>query len=241
MVWGQYRFGILREYVPDSVVLSLWQHRYALISITKNMNPISKLKRAISYIPILIHVLIATLSWKLRLMLKSNKCVMGAIKMRKSIRHYQERAIEAEKLDKVLEAGRLAPSAGNLQEWKFVVVSNKSTREKLAIVANNQKFVREAPVVIVACATITDYVIGRQLAYPIDLAVAVDHLTLKAVEEGLGTCWVGSFDEDGIKKILDIPDTIRVVILLTMGYPKYIPGLRKRKRMEEIVAFEKWT
>ena len=161
--------------------------------------------------------------------------------MRKSIRHYQEKAIEAEKLSKVLEAGRLAPSAGNLQEWKFVVVSNKCTREKLAIAANNQKFVREAPVVIVACATITDYVMGRQLAYPIDLAIAVDHLSLKAVEEGLGTCWVGSFDEDGIKKILDIPDTIRVVILLTMGYPKYIPGPRKRKRMEEIVAFEKWT
>jgi nitroreductase len=80
-----------------------------------------------------------------------------------------------------------------------------------------------------------------QPAYPIDLAIAIDHITLKAVEEGLGTCWVGSFNEEEVKKILGIPDNVRVVTLLTIGYPKYVPSPRKRKSKEEIVAYEKWT
>ena len=200
----------------------------------------NKVKRAISYIPALIPALITTLTWKLRP--KGNMSVMTAIKMRRSIRHYKDVLVEEEKLDRVLEAGRLAPSAGNLQEWKFVVVRDKTTKEKLAIAANNQRFVVDASVVIAACATVTDYAMERgQLAYPIDLAIAVDHITLKAVEEGLGTCWVGDFDEEEVKKILGIPDNIRVVTLLTIGYPEYVPGPRKRKRMEEIVAYEKWT
>ena len=200
----------------------------------------AKLKRAISSIPALIPALITTLAWKLRS--KGDMGVMTAIKMRRSIRHYKDKPVEKEKIDRVLEAGRLAPSAGNLQEWKFVVVRNKRTREKLAIATYNQKFVKEASVLIVACATITDYVMEcRQLAYPIDVAIAVNHITLKAVEEGLGTCWVGSFDEEEVKKILSIPDNIRIVTLLTIGYPKYVPGPRKRKRKEEIVVYEKWS
>jgi len=100
----------------------------------------------------------------------------------------------------------------------------------------------EAPLVIVACATITDCVLeSGQLAYPMDVAIAVDHMTLKAVEEGLGTCWVGSFDERKVKEALNIPDDVRVVTLLTLGYPKYVPGPRKRKKLEEIVAYEKWS
>jgi nitroreductase len=80
-----------------------------------------------------------------------------------------------------------------------------------------------------------------QLAYPIDVAIAVDHITLKAVEEGLGTCWVGSFNEEEIKEILRIPNNIRIITLLTIGYPKYVPGQRNRKRKEEIVVYEKWA
>lgn len=199
----------------------------------------TKLKRAISYVPALIPTLITTLSWKL--MPKGDTGVMTAIKMRRSIRHYKDKTVEEEKLDRVLEAGRLAPSAGNLQEWKFVVVRDKGTREKLAIAADS-RFVKEASVVIVACATVTDYAMEcGQLAYQIDVAIAVDHITLKAVEEGLGTCWIGSFDEEEVKKILGIPDNIRIVTLLTIGYPKYVPGPRKRKRREEIVVYEKWS
>ena len=198
-----------------------------------------KLKRMILYMPALIPAFISTLSW--RIFTNKNVSVMTAIKMRRSIRHYKDKTVEWEKLKKVLEAGRLAPSAGNMQEWKFVVVSDKNTREKLAMAAHSG-FVEEAPLVIVACATITDCVLeSGQLAYPLDVAIAVDHMTLKAVEEGLGTCWVGSFNEEEIKKILRIPDNIRVVTLLTIGYPKYVPGQRKRKRMGEIIVYEKWT
>ena len=140
-----------------------------------------------------------------------------------------------------MEAGRLAPSVGNMQEWKFVVISDKNTREKLAMAAHS-RFVEEAPLVIVACATITDCILeSGQLAYPLDVAIAVDHMTLKAVEEGLGTCWVGSFDERKVKEVLNIPDDVRVVTLLTLGYPKYVPGPRKRKKLEEIVAYEEWS
>lgn len=190
--------------------------------------------------PALIPASIATLAWKLGT--KGNIGVMTAIKMRRSIRHYKDLPVEDEKLDKVLEAGRLAPSAGNLQEWKFIVIRDKTAREELAIAACNQKFVSEAPVVIVACATVTDYIMeSGQLAYPIDVAIAVDHMALKAVEEGLGTCWVGSFDEEEVKKILDIHDNIRIITLLTIGYPKYVPGPRKRKGKGEIVIYDKWV
>lgn len=199
----------------------------------------TKLQRTISYIPALIPALITTLSWKL--MSKGDVGVMTAIKMRRSIRHYKDKHVEWDKLKKVMEAGRLAPSAGNMQEWKFVVVSDKNTREKLAMAAHS-RFVAEAPLVIVACATITDCVLeSGQLAYPLDVAIAVDHMTLKAVEEGLGTCWVGSFDERKVKEVLNIPDDVRVVTLLTLGYPKYVPGPRKRKKLEEIVAYEEWS
>jgi len=204
----------------------------------ENFDNLVKLKRAISYISALIPAFISTLSWKIA---RGNVSVMTAIKMRRSIRHYKDKPVEREKLKKVLEAGRLAPSAGNMQEWKFIVVSDKNTREKLAMAAHS-RFVVEAPLVIVACATITDCVLeSGQLAYPMDVAIAVDHMTLKAVEEGLGTCWVGDFDERKVKEALNIPDDVRVVTLLTLGYPKYVPGPRKRKKLEEIVAYEKWS
>lgn len=168
--------------------------------------------------------------------------VMEAIKNRRSIRSYQDREVEEEKLNLVLEAGRLAPSANNRQEWKFIVVKDKDTREKLSLAAHNQKFVGEAAVVIVACSTETEHIMPcGQFSYPIDLAIAVDHITLKAVEEGLGTCWIGAFDEKEAKKILGIPTSIRVVALLPLGYPTLVPSPTPRKSKEEIFVFGKWS
>ena len=115
--------------------------------------------------------------------------VYTAIAARKSVRAFQDREVPEELLLRVLEAARLAPSASNFQEWRFVVVRNVETRKRLAIAANRQMFIGEAPVVIVCCAE-TD---GRMMAcgqqcYPIDVAIAIDHLTLCAAAEGLGTC-----------------------------------------------------
>ena len=167
--------------------------------------------------------------------------VMDAISQRRSIRSYEDRPVEEEKLNAVLEAGRLAPSARNEQEWRFVVVRDPEMRSKMVAAANGQKFVGEAPVVLVACAE-TD---GRKMscgepAYPIDVAISLDHMSLKAVEEGLGTCWIGAFDQAAVKKLLGIPDSIRVVELMPLGYPASQPSPRSRLEMDEIVCYDKW-
>jgi nitroreductase len=168
--------------------------------------------------------------------------VFEAIKSRRSIRSFSDKKIEEEKLKKVLEAGRSAPSAGNMQEWKFVVVRDKDTKEKLATAANNQRFIAKADVIIVGCATVVDEVMTcGQYTYPIDLAIALDHMSLQAVEEGLGTCWIGAFKEDEVKKILGIPDEIRVVELMPLGYPLFVPESRSRKKLDEIVVYDRWS
>ena len=167
--------------------------------------------------------------------------VSEAIRTRRSIRVFRPRPVEEEKLMRVLEAGRLAPSARNMQEWRFVVVRDKATRERLAKAARNQFFVAQAPVVIAACGTIVDHVMScGQLSYPVDVAIAVDHMTLQAVEEGLGTCWVCAFSEAEVKAACGIPETARVVALLALGYPSEAPKARPRKELDDIVGFEKF-
>ncbi len=168
--------------------------------------------------------------------------VMEAIRTRRSIRVYTDQPIEEEKLKRVLEAGRLAPSAGNQQIWKFLVVRDKEARAKLAQAANGQAFVGEAAAVIVGCAADTSRVMScGHPAYLIDLAIALDHMTLAAVEEGLGTCWVGAFSENEVRKVLGIPDHVRVVELLPIGYPQSEPPARSRKAFDEVVVWEKWS
>ncbi|MCJ7813132.1 nitroreductase family protein, partial [bacterium] len=116
--------------------------------------------------------------------------VFKAIQARHSIRNYLDRPVEAEKLKQVLEAARLAPSAKNRQEWMFVVVQNEETRKRLSIAACEQHFVAEAPVVIAGCSLESEYVMPcGQFGYVIDLAIAMDHMTLMATSLDLGTCW----------------------------------------------------
>jgi nitroreductase len=167
--------------------------------------------------------------------------VAEAIASRRSIRAFKSKAVEEEKLRRVLEAARLSPSARNMQDRKFVVVRDKATREKLMKAAKNQTFVAQAPVVIVACGTGGDYLMScGQLSYPIDVSIALDHMTLQAVEEGLGTCWVCAFSEPETRKILGIPEAVRVVALLPMGYPAEKPAPRPRNTIEECICFEKY-
>ncbi len=168
--------------------------------------------------------------------------VIEAIKLRKSVRSWEDRPIEEEKLAAVLEAARLAPSASNRQEWRFVVVRDAGMRKKLVPAARNQAFVGRAPVVIACCAETDEHVMScGQLCYPIDLAIAIDHMTLAAVELGLGTCWIGAFHEDKVKELLGIPAEVRVVELLPLGYPAD-PSPKEKTRLptERIVHWEKW-
>ena len=168
--------------------------------------------------------------------------VYDAIRTRKSVRAYLDKPVEPEKLERVLEAARLAPSANNIQEWRFVVVTDAEKRRRLAEAASGQRFVAEAPVVIAACAQ-ADGKIMRcgQACYPIDVAIAIDHLTLAAVAEGLGTCWIGSFDPETVRQILGIPKEIVVVELLPLGYPEDPRVVNKsRLPMETIVHYDSW-
>jgi len=168
--------------------------------------------------------------------------VMQAIRQRRSVRLYEDRAVEEEKLQQVLEAGRLAPSARNMQEWKFVVVRDEALRQKLAEAASGQRFVAEAPVVIVACAAEHDHIMScGHPSHLIDVAIAVDHMTLAARALELGTCWIGAFDQDKVRRILGIPDTVEVVALLPLGYPGRWPEARPRKSLEEIVCYDTWA
>jgi XTP/dITP diphosphohydrolase len=171
----------------------------------------------------------------------SDMDLMDVIKSRRSIRAYKDKPIEDDKLNAVLEAGRLAPSARNLQEWRYVVVKDKSLREKMVDAANGQRFVGQASAIIVACAVQTDHVMPcEELSYPIDVAISVDHMTLMAAALGLGTCWIGAFKQDKVKKLLNVPDEVKVVALLPIGYPDVSPDPRPRKSMEEIVTYDKW-
>jgi nitroreductase len=168
--------------------------------------------------------------------------VMEAIKRRCSVRSYQDRAVEKEKLEIILEAARLAPSASNRQEWRFIVVQDRNTRQRLMKAAKNQAFVAQAPVVIVCCAETDNHAMTcGQLCYPIDMAIAIEHMVLKATEEDLGTCWIGAFYEDQVKEILGIPGDIRAVELLALGYPdKPCPSHKDRLALQEIVMYEGW-
>lgn len=167
--------------------------------------------------------------------------VMDAIRERFSVRSYKHYEIEPEKLERVLEAARLAPSARNLQEWRFIVVRDERMRESLVDAANGQRFVGEAPAVIVGCAVTSEHVMSCGLhCFPIDVSIAMAYMTLAAVEEGLGTCWIGAFDADRVSDLLGIPDEVIVVGLLPIGYPDVEAPPKKRMELDEIVMQERW-
>lgn len=169
--------------------------------------------------------------------------VFEAIQKRRSVRAYNSTPIPHDKLMKILEAARLAPSAGNIQPWHFIVVANVEKRKKLAR-ARFAKFLKTSPVVIVGC--------GDKSASPnwhvVDVAIAMQNMVLTATGEGLGTCWIGSFDEGEVRSLLKIPENLKVVALLALGYPrekrdvtgKLLHFVRRRKRLEKIVSFEEY-
>ena len=167
--------------------------------------------------------------------------MLECIKARRSVRSYSSRQVEEGDLRGVLEAARLAPSAGNRQHWKFVVVRDADLRSKLADAANGQGFVAQAPVVIAACATATDHVMScGHPSHLVDLAIAMDHMTLAARALGLGTCWIGAFDQGKVKALLGVPAGATVVGLLPMGHPSAWPSPTPRKGFEDVVCHDRW-
>lgn len=172
--------------------------------------------------------------------------VYQAVMQRRSVRSYKPEPVPEEILLRILDAGRLAPSAWNAQPWRFVVVRDEAMR---LLVARNspsrtkeQMFIAEAPVIVVAVATVTDRVMGNGVtSWPIDMAIAIDHMMLAAAGEGLGTCWIGSFKPEMIKEILGIPEEMQIAALFPLGYPADEPKRKSRKELGEIICWESFT
>ena len=166
--------------------------------------------------------------------------VFDAIKGRRSVREFKPDSIDDKDLEKILEAGKSAPSAGNCQPWEFVVVKNGATKQKLVRAALGQSFVGEAPVVVVVCANIprTSIRYGRRGAelYCIqDTAAAVQNILLTAYALGYGTCWVGSFDEESAAKAIKAPPDVRPLAIIPIGRPAEKPTPTTRLPLKKIV------
>jgi nitroreductase len=166
--------------------------------------------------------------------------VSEAIRNRYSCRQYQDKPLDQQKLGVILEAARQAPSAKNLQDWRFVVVMDRQSRKKVAAAANNQTFLEDAGAIVVAC-TVSDHVMRcGQAVGPIDVAIALEHMCLQATELGLATCWIGSFYADKVKAIIGVPENVTIIELLAIGYPADTPKEHRREPMDRIVNYDKW-
>jgi nitroreductase len=166
--------------------------------------------------------------------------VMECIKQRRSIRSFQPTPVARELIEKVIQAAIWAPSAGNWQPWRFVVVLREDLRGALVKLASDQEFIAEAPAVIVVCAEPgrAEHTYGaraRELYCLQDTAAAIQNLMLAAHANGLGTCWVGDFDESALRRLLNIGENFRPIALVPMGYPNESPNPRWRRPVREIM------
>ena len=167
--------------------------------------------------------------------------IMETIRKRYSCRAYQEKPVEREKLDNLLEAARLAPSARNMQDWRFVVVTDSQTKRRVAECTNRPDVFGKAGAIIAACSNSDHVMRCGQAIGPIDVAIALEHICLQATELGLGTCWIGSFDPAKVRAILGIPDDIVIIELMTVGYPADSKPEPSREPVETIACYNKWT
>lgn len=171
--------------------------------------------------------------------------VLEAIKGRRSIRAFKSQAVSTEIVERLIDAARWAPSAGNIQPWEFIIVRNPEIKRNLAKAALNQSFIEEAPVVIVVCAdeirSSQGYGVRGKTLYCIqDTAAATQNIHLAAYSLGLGTCWVGAFNEEEARKILEIPQGVRPVAIIPVGYPAEKPSARNRRPLNQIIHYEKF-
>jgi nitroreductase len=155
---------------------------------------------------------------------------------RRSIRRYEDKEIPENVLDQILEAGRQAPSAVNRQPYRLVVVTDSNLKKELKGMFS--RFLEKAPVVVVGCADINARLTGKWAT--IDTAIALENMVIQAWSQGVGSCWIGSFNEDKIKKALKVPDKWKIVALVSFGYPAEEPKQRKKKQKDEIFAYNQF-
>ena len=149
---------------------------------------------------------------------------------RYSVRGYEKRPVEDDKLQKVLNAARLAPTGGNRQAFQLVVVHTAGREEEIRRLYNKDWFV-DAPIIIIACAA-SDY--------KLNIGIVMDHLILAATEQGLGTCWIASINAEAAREILGLPDGMEPIICTPLGYATDPARPKKRKPLDELIRYEKW-
>lgn len=179
--------------------------------------------------------------------------MLTSIEKRRSIRKYENRSVEEEKIMTMLESARWAPSGNNTQPWHFIVIQSQEMREKVAAVSHQQQWMLSAPVHIACVADLSSRIGGEEkpvlteespqheLKQVIrDTAIAVEHLVLEAENQGLGTCWVAWFTQEEIRPVLKVPQDKFVVAVITVGYPAHQPSPTPRKKITDMVRWETW-
>ncbi len=171
--------------------------------------------------------------------------IFQVIRDRRSIRKYKDTPVEQEKIEQVLEAARLAPSWKNMQCWRFLVLTDSEKRNSLGAALPDEnpgkKAILMAPAVIVACGNPAESDVENGIDYYVaDVAIAFEHLCLAAHALGLGTCWIGWYDEKAVRNALKIPEEFRIVGITPLGYPDQEPKPRPRKELGEIAFYNEW-
>ncbi|MDY6799958.1 MAG: nitroreductase family protein [Bacteroidota bacterium] len=181
----------------------------------------------------------------------NNKDFLKVIQNRQSDRSYLTKPVEKEKLNRILEAGRLAPSACNAQPWKFIVIDDQKLKLKIADSTSSKilgmnHFTKQAPIHIVIVEEKANFTSSagsliKDKHFPlIDIGIAAEHICLQAEAEGLGSCMIGWFDEAKVKKLLNIPISKRVPLIIIIGYPAKGKKKKRRKPLEEIISYNKY-
>ncbi|MEG0284333.1 MAG: nitroreductase family protein [Erysipelotrichales bacterium] len=178
---------------------------------------------------------------------------MKEIYDRRSIRDYSEKEVSQEQLEQVIDAARHAPSGSNTQPWRFIVVKDTKKREELSFISEKQEWMNKAPISIVCIAEgsvrgieedqlLDEETPGHQAKRLVrDTSIAITHLILEAEHLGLSTCWVGWYEQEDIKKVMNLPQNTYVVGVITLGYAKNKVKARKRKELNEILFYEEYN
>jgi len=169
--------------------------------------------------------------------------ILEIIKNRRSIREFQKKEISEEIVDKLIEALIWAPSAGNLQSRKFYFVFDEKVKKDLSRAARGRDFIFQTPLIVVGCAD--DKIAkrygerGKNLYSICDVSASIQNMMLLAADIGLGTCWIGAFDEEEVVKILNLPHNLRPIVIIPVGYPAENPEAPHRVSKKEAVEFIK--
>ena len=163
--------------------------------------------------------------------------VMEAIRARYSVRKYADRPIEPEKLAQIAEAGRLAPTASNQQLNKHIIVTDRDLIRQMVVACEGQKWIETAPAILVECASGDRTMICGQSARSMDGAIAMSYMTLEAVSLGLQFCWLGWFQPEKVRALLNIPEDYVVIAVAPVGYPAVNGKRSKKKTLDEVVVY----